>query len=70
MIAEKVMAVEQIIVYANTPPSEPGLVSQAIAALEKLNRIGAPIPQQMEIVLKAIVAYAAEIKERTDASHP
>lgn len=69
MIAEKIMAVEQIIVYPGTQPSEPGLMSQAMAALEKLNRIGAPIPQQMEVVLTAIVAYAAEIEERNER-HP
>lgn len=66
---DTVMAVEQVIVYQDTPPSEAGLVSRAIEALEKLNRIGRPIPQQMEIVLTAIVAYAAEIEERSDARH-
>lgn len=70
MIAEKVMGTEIVIVYPDTQPSEPGLVSRAIAALKKLNGIGAPIPQQMEIVLTAIVAYAAEIEERSDERHP
>ena len=67
---DRVMATERIIVYQDTQPAEPGLVSQAIIALEKLNRIGAPIPQQMEVVLTALVAYAAEIKERNDVCHP
>lgn len=67
---DRVMATERIIVYPDTQPASAGLVSKAIIALEKLNRVGCPIPPQMEIVLKAIVAYAAEIKERTDARHP
>lgn len=70
MITETVMGAELVVVYPDVPPAEPGLVEQAREALGKLSRIGRPIPQQMEVVLTAIVAYAAEIKERNDAGHP
>lgn len=68
MVIDRVMAEERIIVHQDAPPAG-NLVSQAIAALEKLNRVGCPIPAQMEIVLTALVSYAAEIQERTYVPH-